>query len=325
MPHRTAQLIHKKVLAANKILLVPHRNPDGDTLGSVTALIDYLRTHEKPYAVFCATEAPESLSHLHYFDEIISDPRVWQDPAIDLVILCDSSDPSYAGVNEHLAAREPKPFVINIDHHATNKLYGDLNLVITTAASTTEILYQYFRTNHIEFTDRMATSLLTGIITDTDHFTNAATSPSAMQFASDLIRRGGRLEHILSKTLRNKTVDKLKVWGNALSRLTHHEPTGLVYTFFTQKDIAGTEMEGNSSEGLANFFNSLGEGKASLVLTEQADGTVKGSFRTTRNDIDVSAWATKLGGGGHKKAAGFTVPGPIDKSIEQVLLVAKSA
>jgi len=96
-----------------------------------------------------------------------------------------------------------------------------------------------------------------------------------------------------------------------------------VHTYITQNDIKKYHLTENDSEGIANFLNSIHDGAMGLVLKEKEDGSVKGSFRTTHDDIDVSAYAKALGGGGHKKAAGFSVEGPVEQALEQVLTLIK--
>lgn len=93
----------------------------------------------------------------------------------------------------------------------------------------------------------------------------------------------------------------------------------MVYTFITQKDLTTHQISESDSEGIANFLNNLDEGKMALILKETQDGKIKGSFRTTKDDVDVSALAKKLGGGGHKKAAGFTTSGTIKEILEKII------
>ncbi len=104
-----------------------------------------------------------------------------------------------------------------------------------------------------------------------------------------------------------------------MKRLKLHEHTDIAYTYVTMEDLVRAEVNEEEADGIANFLNFLEEGKAAMILKGRADGTVKGSFRTTRSDVDVSAWAKLFGGGGHIKAAGFSVEGPMEKAIEHIL------
>jgi phosphoesterase RecJ-like protein len=318
MPKRTAKQIYTTLRNANRVLLVPHKNPDGDALGSVTALIHLLQKWNKEHLVFCATEYSEKLGFLPGIEHFATDESVWKDSSIDCVVILDTGDLSHAGISEKLYEMNPKPFIINIDHHATNKMFGDLNLVIEKASSTCEVLYDFCKVNHIKIDKHTATCLLTGIVTDTGNFTNSATTVQSLQIASDLIHKGGNMNLIKEVVFKDKTVNGLKLWGTMLSRLAKHDEHEIVYTYITQKDLAEHKAGESEVEGMANFMNGLSEGKAALVLRELPDGAVKGSLRTTHHDYDVSSLASSLGGGGHKKAAGFTVAGPVDSALSTI-------
>ncbi|MBD3310933.1 MAG: hypothetical protein GF349_00345 [Candidatus Magasanikbacteria bacterium] len=315
---RTAKLIDNSIKESKHILLVPHQNPDGDALGSVTAMIRYFDKNKKKYSTYCKTDIPERFDYLPHSHEIGNEDSVWNNSDIDLIIILDSGDLKYAGIDDYIKKIKNKPKIINIDHHATNEFYGDHNLVLPHASSTAEVLFNYFRYNRIQICKKMATSLLTGIITDTDNFTNAATTVTSLSAASYLIKSGGDLSQIKESILKDRSLASLKLWGVVLSRLTMHEKTEIAHTYLSQKDLKKHKVNEEEAEGIANFLNNLSDGKASLILKEASDNKIKGSLRTTRDDIDVSEIAKKFGGGGHKKAAGFTVDGPMDKAVSQV-------
>jgi bifunctional oligoribonuclease and PAP phosphatase NrnA len=318
MKHVSKQ-IYKQLSQAKKIVLVPHQNPDGDTLGSVAATMQLLKKMNKEYITFCATSVSEKLAFLPHVSEVTNDEQIWQDENIDTVLVFDSGDLRYAGVADFVSKMKSKPIVMNIDHHNTNEYYGDFNLVMDEESSTTAILYRFFIYNNIEVDQKMATGLLTGLMTDTDNFTNSGTTIASMLIAGKLIERGADVKKIKESIFKDKSVSSLRLWGEVFARLTHHEETDIVHTFVTVKDLSKHNVLDSAIEGIANFMNNLQEGKAGLILKELEDGNVKGSFRTTRNDTDVSAYAKHLGGGGHKKAAGFTVEGPIETAAERVL------
>ncbi len=98
-----------------------------------------------------------------------------------------------------------------------------------------------------------------------------------------------------------------------------HEPLNLTFTYITQQDFIDHHFDDSESEGIANFLNNLGDTKIALILKETAEKTIKGSFRTIHDDVDVSIWAKKMGGGGHKKAAGFTTIGTIDEVLNRII------
>jgi len=102
-------------------------------------------------------------------------------------------------------------------------------------------------------------------------------------------------------------------------RLTKKENSDMAYTYLTIKDLTQYGINDDDVEGISNFLNKLDGAKVSLFIKETADGKIKGSFRTTNDDVDVSALAKKMGGGGHKKAAGFTTDGTIENVVNKII------
>ncbi len=319
MKERIATEIYQKLLLAKQVLLIPHQRPDGDAMGAVTALAGFLSNHKIAHKIWCKTEAPEGLQFLPHAHKLTSNPKLWTENIFDIIVVVDSGDLVYNGSAEYIEQLSTHPLIINIDHHPTNTFYGDINLVIPTASSTNEILHTFFVLNHENITPEMATSLMTGLITDTGTFTNSGTNQRSLAVGSDLISRGANFGLIKDEVITDKSVAGLRLWGTVMTRLKLHEATGIAYTYVTMDDLDKAQVTEEEAEGIANFLNFLEEGQAAMVLKGRADGTVKGSFRTTRHDVDVSAWAKLFGGGGHIKAAGFSVDGPMEKAIEYIL------
>lgn len=324
MPERIAKKIYSKIRESKHILLVPHQHPDGDALGSVTALMHMLQRLGIRHSAFCATASSTTFLFLPHVDRVSTDTSLWQSD-IDLIIVLDSGDLRYAGIDAHIKEQQPRPYIINIDHHPTNEFFGDLNLVIPEASSTTQILYHFFKTNAIDIDNHVATCLLTGLITDTGNFTNSATTTASLAIAGELIKRGGDINFIKRVIFQSKSLSALKLWGAVLSRLEEHDTHKIVYSYITKADLDEHGVDEEEVEGLANFMNNLADGKAALILREQEVGKMKGSFRTTRDDIDVSEIAKLLGGGGHKKAAGFSAEGSPEEVLQQVWAVMEQA
>lgn len=309
------EIIHQKfkhlLLTSDRVLLVSHKKPDGDTLGSATAVLNYLLREGKEARAFCADRIPEQYSYLPSIEHFTNDPAVFvQD--FDLVCLFDASDPAYAGVADLVKSMPRRPTIINVDHHATNLRFGDLNVLFTDASSTAEVVYRFCEVNRITIDSRMATCLLTGIITDTSNFVNPATNAVCIRAASDLLVCGARLGDITSFLIRNKTVLGLQIWGRALERIRENSELGIASTVVRDTDLTeiGAEV-GDVVEGLANFLTAVLNVPIIMVLYEKNDGTIKGSLRSARKD--VSLIAKSYGGGGHKKAAGFSVTGAVDE------------
>lgn len=312
-------------MKADKILLVPHQNPDGDALGAVSAFAYFLQKINKPHATFCLTETPAKYDSLAHLITLENNADVWQDESFDRIVVLDSSDLRYAGIAEHLSQISYQPIIINIDHHATNEFFGQHNLVVSAASSTSEVLYHFFKHNEIEIDKKIANNLLTGILSDTDNFTNPGTTVASLSIAGNLINRGANFNLLRELLFKDKTINSLKLWGLALSRLDKRDELDIIYTYLTKDDLGKYGAGESETEGISNFFNNLNEGKASLFLKELPDGNIKGSLRTSREDFDVSELAQKFGGGGHKKAAGFTIAGNVDEVLNKVWETLQSA
>lgn len=311
-----AEQIHKHIQQSNNVVVVPHPNPDGDALGSANAITEYLKNNNCEVRIYCPTPINPLLQFLPNFQNIQTGEEIFT-KQIDTIIVVDSGDLKYAGI-DHITKNHTAT-VINIDHHNTNEHYGDYNFVIKDAASTTEILHKFFNLIQAPISHQMATNLLTGLITDTDNFTNSATSPSALASAGELVRLGANYNLINLNTQKNKTFGLLKLWGTALSRLAKDDKKNLVYTYIKLQDLKDNGLEEHDGDGFANFMNNIGEADITLILKETSDNQVKGSLRTTKDLIDVSKIAKHFGGGGHKKAAGFTATDTIEEVIQQIL------
>lgn len=305
--HRLGHVVSE----ARRILLLNPERGDGDSFGSTLALAAFAEKQRKPVTVF-SLRANRAFSFLPGFFNILDDPTKIDLRAYDLIITCDFADPLMTGIADMLQKVDrAKTAVVNIDHHPTNQRFGTFNILDPQSAATCEIVYTLFERERWPIDRDVATCLLTGILTDTNIFTNRNTTYRSLEIASKLVGRGGRMRTITDFMYRNKSVGALKLWGKALTRLQHNLVNGLVTTFITQQDLAECGVDDDAAAGVANFLNNLEGAKAVLVLRELGDGRIKGSFRTTGDEVDVAKLAAEFGGGGHRRAAGFTMKGRI--------------
>jgi phosphoesterase RecJ-like protein len=293
---------------ANKILTISHRKPDQDAIGSAAAFSIWARSRSAEVANFCSDALSDSLFNIPEADRFSNNPALFE-KNYDLIAVFDCGDLRFAGAADYLAKVDPRPVVVSFDHHLTNERYADLNAVDQKCSSTCEMLWRFFRINRIPVNRDMATCLMTGIFADTDGFTNPATSRRAFEAASSLLLLGADTRVPANSVYRNKSVTSLRLWGQALSRLKYHPELGVASTAVLASDAVG-DIDANAVEGVANYLGNFLEAEVVIVLKETTDGKVKGSLRTV-GERDVSAVAKRLGGGGHRKAAGFTVPGRI--------------
>ncbi|NQU77199.1 bifunctional oligoribonuclease/PAP phosphatase NrnA, partial [Candidatus Falkowbacteria bacterium] len=303
--------IYTLINESSNILLICHRNPDGDTLGSALALAHWFKKIAKNYTIYCQDKPALFLSFLPGLENIKN-----QEPNpnnYDLIITCDCGDQTQTGVSSE-NWNQIKSKIINIDHHFTNTNFGNYNLISFESASTSAILYKFFKASLVNIDRLMATCLLTGLVVDTCNFSNPGTNQEALEVASRLVAKGAQIRCINNNILKNKSLPILKLWSRILLRLQKNEELGLAWTIITKKDKAECGVDDLASEGISNFFNELADSNLTLVLEEIEGGFVKGSLRTTTDHIDVSRFAKIMGGGGHQRAAGFRVKGRLKES-----------
>ncbi len=309
--------IKQTLLEAEKILVLTHQKPDGDALGSVLSFGKFLDTLGKKNTIFSLGPITPTADFLPGRQKVESDQTKLTLSTFDLIVILDCGDFKQTGIENELRAL-PKNFpIINIDHHQTNENFGAINLVNPESSSTVEIIFHLLREFAFPIDNDTATLLLTGLITDTANFSNPATTFASLEVAGELLSRGARLGEISTNVLKNKSLSVLKFWGAILSRLTENKELGVVTTVITKEDLELANLGEEALEGVTNFLNNLKGAKMVLVLKTLEDGKIKGSFRTTTPGIDVSRLAKMFGGGGHAKAAGFTIPGKLVKIGEE--------
>ncbi len=284
-------------------LFISDERVDGDSLGSALAVVDYLKGYGKRPLVYVSEPVPAQYHHLPHLDRCTNDVGVFDNVAIDLVVVFDCSDELYVQRLVDLIAS--KPTVINIDHHKTNTLYGDINQVIVSSPATAQVIHNFFEANNILPSRDAATCMLMGICFDTSAFTNSATNDQSLEIASSLVLQGGRIHDVIRSMFKNRSVTALRVWGLALERLHENERFGGLTTCLTRRDINDNGVHDDEIDGLSNFLSLVTDTDFIAVTRETKEGHVKVSMRSQTRD--VATIAKSHGGGGHKRAAGYMI------------------
>ena len=302
---REIENLKKHLDARPKILGIAHANPDGDTIGATIGMCESLVKVGQNVQMACADPIPEKYFFLNGAQNFLTD----FDPAdFDSVIFFDCGDKKMAKFQEQKPEILTQKFKINIDHHPTNDHFGDLNFVQTTACSSTQIVFQMLQNLDIPVSAPVATALLTGIYTDTGAFRHQNTTPETFQTASALIQLGAETQPIARNLFQKYEIKTLKLWSKVLQNL-HLTPEKAAIVGISREDYLRLGATREDLEGVVDYINSMPEADYCVLLSEDEKGNVKASLRTRKNDIDVKALAEKFGGGGHVKAAGFTVHG----------------
>ncbi len=302
--------IKNLIQQANKILLITHRNPDGDAIGSMTAMMGYLNQINKDYVAWCVDGVPDNLEYLYLSCYVKQHQNILKQNIFDLIISLDCGSMNHSGIGDILKDfKESGINLINIDHHPSD--YGNINVVDVQASSTSVILYEIFRFWEIKINKEMATSLLAGVLVDTGSFSNSGTTTIALDITAELINLGARFGQVNKSIYKSKNNSGLKFWAKVLSRLKKNDKLKVVYSVILQEDVIG--VSSNDLDGVANFFNYLAEAKVSMVLKEISNNQIKVSLRSMTNNINVAKIANFFGGGGHDKAAGFIINGKLEE------------
>lgn len=336
------QKIRQAIDQAQRPMIVSHRRPDGDTLGAALALYLVLTPPNPPLNkggmvansplnkegkvasfLFCQDKIERQFDFIKEISKYSHSKEEALQHNPDFIFCLDCGDLKQAGF-EDIRERIPKAKIINIDHHISNSMYGDVNLIDPAASSTCEVLYNLFKKIDIPINSRIATMLFLGIFTDTNNFSNSATTPQALFAASELWRCGIFITEIKNNILKNKTISFLKLWGLALRRIKFNSDLNIASTYVNHNDLISLGLDSDSTEGLSNFLNANLNVETIAVLKELDNGIVKGSLRTTSDEIDLTKLARVFGGGGHKKASGFSVEGKIKVIGDSWLFLLKS-
>lgn len=314
MTKEILQTTYNKIRAAKNILLVTHNKPDGDALASICAMLEICSIEKKRATAFCVDQAPQQFAFLPHVEKIVFDRSDFNFFDFDLIIALDCGQLSRTGLTSEISNRDSGQFMIEIDHHPKVKDYADLEVRDPYGSSTAEIIYRLLRANDIRVNKNLANCILTGILTDTGNLLYESTSNQTIQIASEMITRGARFPKIVDNTWRNKSLDAMKVWGEAMKNLVINEKYQVAFSVLTRDMIEGKNVSDEELEGLSGFLNNLYGIKALLLLREEKDAKkIKGSLRTADPQVNVSTLARHLGGGGHIRASGFMLDGQLVK------------
>jgi phosphoesterase RecJ-like protein len=314
-----SNLIRHSLEKSDQVLVITHVDPDGDAIGSLTAVSQALKQFGLRVTLACDDRVPLRFRYLSMSSDVQRSP----DPRIpyDLLFAVDCGDEQRMG-SAYANLPNPKPFIINIDHHVTNTRFGDINVVEPSATSTVEVLYNLFLEWGVDITPDIAMSLMTGLVTDTIGFRTVGVTANTLRIAADLIDAGADLAYVSMNALNMRAFSTMKLWSIGMNKMRLED--GLIWTSITNREQEEVGYHSSSSVGLTSLLADVEEAVMSAVLMESDDGTVKVSLRC-RPPYDVSEIAVNLGGGGHPLASGCTLPGPLDEAQATIVRNCKEA
>ena len=304
------------IAASDKILVAAHLRPDGDATGSVSGLVKSLLKAGKQVDAALLDGVPERFAFVFPPVELLQKPII--DSEHDLIVILDSGDESRTGFTFN---RDPqKTCLINIDHHASNTMFGDINYVDTGASSACEMVAALLHHADLPFDSEVALSLMLGLVTDSRSFQNEGIRASAHLAAAKILQTGVDTTPILNMLNSGKSEADLRVQGFGLSNFQLHCRNRLATLVIRQSDLArlGASFGNVFASGLFNLMLSMSETFASVVIFEREDGVSFCEFRS-RGGINVKEVAVAMGGGGHIPASGCSRAVPIEELAKEAI------
>jgi bifunctional oligoribonuclease and PAP phosphatase NrnA len=299
----------------DRFLITAHEGPDGDALGSLLGMHHLLTQLGKDSVMFLAAkEFPLPIEYRFLpLEEVFHEAPA--DMADRTVIFLDCGNIDRMPVDFLTAGGN---FTINIDHHHDNTLFGDVNLVDTGSSCTAEIVYQLATMLGVTITPEIASALYVGLVTDTGKFMYENTDARTHRIAAELIEAGVEVDDTYRRLYEHVPLEKLRLVSRALEGIQRHCGNRLVLAYVSTADYEASGAGEEMTEGIIDHLRSVEGAKVAALIRDQGDrgrAARKVSLRSSGGDVDVSAIARKSGGGGHKRAAGFST----DLELEQLI------
>ena len=303
-PARTQML--DELRGAQHFLLATHENPDGDALGSLAGMQLVLAGLGKDAVAYMAPdEFP--LPYEYRFiqiENLVTEPPADLEERTIVFLDCGNIDRNPADSLKREGAH-----ILNVDHHHDNTQFGTVNLVVPEASCTAEVIWDLTKDLGAELTRPIAEALYVGLVTDTGKFMYENTGPAAHQMAAELIEAGVDVHAIYRRIFEGVPQGKLELLARGLANVERFDDGLLTVTHLSSEDYAATGADASYSEGVVDHLRALeGTAVAGLIRDLPGNGEQrrKVSLRATDDRVDVSAIARSQGGGGHRRAAGFS-------------------
>lgn len=307
-----------KIVRAHRVLgAVTHKDADGDTLGSALALAQALEPLGKRVPVVSSPPVPGAWWFLPGIDRV---NRARLPSGVPLFVF-DATDAGRTGA--YLEAVRRAATVINIDHHVTNAQFGTVNLVVTDAASTGELVYDLLKAWRITIPPAAAGCLYASILSDTGGFRHDNTSEHALRAAAELVSLGADPSGLARGLFKSRPPSTLRMQARILSRMHFECDDRLVWAAIRRVDLESSGATIDQADGAIDQLNTVRDQELAILFKEAGPRLTRVSIRS-RDRIDAAALAALFGGGGHRRAAGIEMAMPLRKAQAQVLAAARA-
>ena len=297
----------------DRFLIACHENPEGDAIGSELALALALREMGKTATVLNSDPVPGNLLFLPGAGTVVFEE---DGSKYGVAVVVDCGSPERTGrVGQEL---RKCPLLVNIDHHRTNGDLGDLALVDPDAAATGLLIHRVLSAMGYEIGLDVATNIYVAVLTDTGSFHYGSSSPEAFEVAGEMVRRGVDPWAVAEQVYETQSARRLRLLGRVLTSLEVSSDGRVACITTMREDLREFASGKDALEGFINYPRSIVGVEVAVSFREEAGGVFRVSFRS-KGRVDVSAVAARFGGGGHRNAAGCTVPGTLADVRKRVL------
>ncbi len=301
--------------AHERFVVAAHIRPDGDAIGSCLGLALALRKLGKSVRVLNEDGLPENLAFLPG-GELVERP---DGPVeADVAIALDNATQPRLG-DGVLAAFAGVPRLVNVDHHVSNTLYGDVHYIDSASPAVGQIVAEWLEAADIPLDAAIAENLYTAISTDTGSFQYSSTTPATYRTAARLVEAGLDVGELNRRIYQSFPLRRTRLL-QALFQVLQLSEDGRVASWHCSRammDAAGAKAE--DTENLIDQIRSIDGVAAAAFFEELPDGKIRLSLRSKDARFDASALCGQFGGGGHKMAAGARLRGPMDEARHRVL------
>ncbi len=306
---------------SGEFLITTHLNPDGDAVGSLLGLGLALKKLNKKVEMVSPHPLPGNYQFLPG-SEFVQLPCNLKKQVYDVGVVLDCTEINRAGKDLEKILRKCKK-IINIDHHISNTNFGNINVVDPAAAATGELVFKILTVMRVEITPDMATNLYFALATDTGSFQYQNTTPGCHRTAATLLELGAAQEKIQQFLNENRSLTSLRLLEKSLGTLSVSESGLTAWMTVSQKFLEEVGGKIEDCEGFIDYPKSLAGVEVGILFKELAENEIKVGFRS-KNFLNVNQLAALFGGGGHERAAGCTIRGPLKEVERKVIQVTEA-
>jgi len=305
-------------------VILSHVRPDGDAIGSQIALGESLEAMGKTVYLVNEDGLPSALDFLPGSEKIIK-PKAGDAPLdVDIAIALDCATKPRLGDNALAAAANAKTW-INMDHHKSNPGYGDLNFIDSSSPATGQILYDFILAENLPFPPATCDSIYVAVSTDTGSFRYPSTTQHTYEMAADLVKRGVDVGAINEATYERNPYRRVELLRRLLNTLHLNEECTVADWQLHHSVKEELNLKPDDSEDLIDNIRAIDTVKVAAFFEELKGDSIRVSLRSKTDDIDACEIAQQFGGGGHSRAAGIRMDGPIESARERVLAAVHNA